>query len=225
MGAPSLTSRDLDVLEFLIEHKAAPLDVLAEQFFHRNPQTGKVNSNPMAACTRRLTHLSKEGYIDLESGRERGNEERTRIARPTAKTMKECRGTGTVYRVHGRARDHHLASLRAVLALQTRLQARGYKVEDVMLDHAIRAKAQKGATPQLGDTFESFPDGALVAVSANGDRSAIAVEYVTSKYSDNDIISKARSFERSYDRVEWVADTVATAKRITRLTGHPAIAK
>lgn len=216
-----LSKRDDRILEFLLDHKAAPLDVLERLFFEKNPQTGKANRNPAAACARRLAELAVEGYVELESCRERGNEIRTRVARPTPRASKLF-NRPPVKRVHGRSRDHHYASLRAVIRLQERLQARGYGVENLHLEHALRAQVQGGAIGRPGQTFASFPDAALTAVSADGERFEIAVEYVTSKYCDADIVSKARGFACGYQRIEWVADTHATAERITRLTGQPA---
>ena len=120
-----LTARDAQILAFLAKHKAAPLDVVAEQFFRTSQLTSKLNKNPMAACERRLHILQRQGFIDLESIRERGNEVRTRVASLRPKSMQLLEGRGVVRQVHGRARDHHHASLRAVLALQARLEARG----------------------------------------------------------------------------------------------------
>lgn len=216
--------RDQDVLTFLTDQKAAPLDVLARRYFAVNPQTGKQNKDPLGACSRRMLLLVREGYVDIEVVREKGRTKRTRVARMTAKAAK-LMNVATPGRVHGRARDHHYETLRAGTHLEEKLKARGYEVEPLRLEHALRAEGQSGSAVRAGMRFESFPDAELRAKDAAGKTFKIAVEYVTSKYSDADIVGKAQSFAANYDRVEWIGDSTQTAARITRLTGQPAVCR
>lgn len=53
---------------------------------------------------------------------------------------------------------------------------------------------------------------------ASGRVQRIAVEYVTSKYTDVDIVAKHESFAR-FHNVHWFADRPHTAERVARLTG------
>lgn len=216
-----LSSRDVEVLHFLQKHKAAPIDVMARLFFEENPQTGAKNKNPANACVRRFRALVADGYLEMESVREKGNTRRTSVVSMTSKAAREL-NVSKPNHVHGRSRDHHYASLRAGVDLQLRLEARGYKDVELCLEHGLRAAAQMGSAGRAGDTYASFPDAAVNVTGRDGRPYRIAVEYVTSKYCDEDICSKAASFTSAYDRIEWVGDSVQTAARITRLTGAPA---
>jgi hypothetical protein len=69
-----------------------------------------------------------------------------------------------------------------------------------------------------GDKLPSFPDAVVVADVAHGGEwrcVEIAVEYVTSKYTDADIVAKHVSFAR-FHNVFWFADRAQTAERVRR---------
>src|SRR5688500_13663584 len=59
----ALTARDIEVLAYVAMHGAAALDHLAAKFFAKNPFSGAVNKNPLAACERRVAALAADGYL------------------------------------------------------------------------------------------------------------------------------------------------------------------
>jgi len=87
----------------------------------------------------------------------------------------------------------------------------------------LRAAIQAGQGSRLGQTYDSFPDALIVIEEAFADGTVrqrrMAVEYVTSKYTSQDILDKATSFEANYDGTLWVADKARTKQRVEGLVG------
>lgn len=216
-----LTPRDLEALEFIRHHKAAPLDVLGALFFARHPTTGAPSKHPAAAAASRLSRLQKEGYVSLGSAIEKGRTKRTRYVTVTRK-FTSLVGKPPVKGVHGRSYDHHFASLRELMLLKKRLEREGYVVHSADLEHALRGRIQGGRRVEPGDAFGSFPDAAITATAPDGQFLRVAVEYVTSKYTDLSITEKAESFNRDYAGVRWVTDSPRTAAKVERLVGQKA---
>ena len=89
----------------------------------------------------------------------------------------------------------------------------------VRFEADLRSEAQRGRRVRRGDAYASFPDAVCMAELPGLGLGEIAIEYVTSKYSDADIEKKHRGFGR-FHAVVWVADRVRTAERVTALTGR-----
>ena len=210
-----LTPRDIALLQYVGANKAAPLDVVAAKYFAEH--AGVANKDPAHACRRRMKALSDAGYVALKSipGQKAG--QRTQAVTLTRKAA-DSLGAPRPAKLHPKGRDHHMATLRAVEQLRTQLAKRGESIVSVMLEHALRSEVQRGRGTQRGDTFDSFPDAVVIVRGANGDRRC-ALEYVTSKYTNQMIVEKADDFA-SYDETIWVADKISTTRRVEALTGQ-----
>ncbi|NTX67640.1 hypothetical protein HUA74_44035 [Myxococcus sp. CA051A] len=122
--------------------------------------------------------------------------------------------------------EHHLKTVRALLEVEKSLTAQGYRViamkgEEALIRESFRAnltgRAGQGETRKAA---EHYPDAQLVVESPEGQRTTINVEYVTSKYTDKMIASKAAAFSGP---TVWAADRPGTARRIESLTGRSAL--
>lgn len=213
-----LTPRDLDVLRFVGENKAAPLDVLAPMFFGA-AASGVANRDPGHACRRRLKALADAGYVELKGIRGQKAGQRTHSVTLTRRAA-EALGTSRPALLHPKGRDHHMATLRCIEQLRAQLAKQGAVIVSVALEHAVRAAEQRGHGTQRGETFASFPDAVVVVRDAGGGERRVAVEYVTGKYTNQMIAEKANDFA-AYDDVVWVADRVSTSRRVEALTGEP----
>jgi hypothetical protein len=214
----ALTHRDHDLLTFAALHKAAPLHVLARRFFAVNPTTGKVNTDPEHACRRRLSELQKLGFIRPVVSRGKDT-----LVTVTARAA-DALGLPRPGSVATRGRAHHIATMQFLQDLSERYARDGVALVNIKMDFQLRAEVQQGKQTRVGDEFETFPDATFELERTTSDgttyREHVAIEYVTSKYSDKDIISKAESFER-FDNVVWFSDTKRTASRVAALTGRP----
>lgn len=216
--AVKLTPRDLDVLRFIGENKAAPLDVVGPMFFAGNADTGAANRDPLHACRRRLKALADAGYVELRGIRGQKAGQRTQaitLTRQAADTL----GAARPALLHPKGRDHHMATLRCVEQLRAQVSKRGAVVVSVALEHALRSAQQRGRGTQRGETYASFPDAVVVVREPGGIEKRVALEYVTSKYTNQMIAEKANDFS-AYDGTVWVADRVSTSRRVEALTGQ-----
>lgn len=215
----ALTPRDVDLLTFCALHKGAPVGVVARRFFATHPTTGEPNKDPDHACRRRLKELVALGFLEPIAAR--GDR---RIAAVTAKAAAAL-GVAKRDTVALKGRAHHVATLTYLQDLTERYAAQGVKVLNIRLEFQLRSDLQAGHRTRKGDAFDAFPDAVfeLERPTTDGsmDREEHALEYVTQKYSDRDIIDKAESFTPRYDSVVWVADKKTTAKRLSALTGRP----
>lgn len=214
----ALTERDHELLAFCAQHKAAPLSVVAKRFFATHPTTGAANKDPVHACRRRLSELEKAGYVRPTI--DRGPNSLVTVTPRAADSLGMTRPGA----LPSNGRVHHIATLEIIEDLRSRYAAQGVSLKDVKLEFALRAQEQAGRQTRRGDGFESFPDALIVLERRAADGSMyeeeVALEYVTSKYSDKDILEKNESFAR-YDNVLWVSDRAATATRVSLLTGRP----
>jgi len=213
-----LTHRDVELLTFCATLKGAPTDVLARRFFAFHPVTGKKNKDPEHACRRRLNELRQLGYIAPTVARG----ERTLVT----VTNKAVQALGLPRRppVMPKGRSHHIATLRYIADLAERYEAQGKSVSNIRLEFQIRSEVQGGRQTRKGDDYERFPDAVFDLTEKKGDvvhKDEVAVEFVTIKYSDKDILEKHDAFRR-FDNVVWAADSKSTARRVAQLTGRPA---
>lgn len=217
-----LTPRDAAVIRFVATHRIVPIDLLAERFFDRDPFNGIANKDPVDACARRLRALAADGLLWLRSMDDGKREQRVVTLGPKSENV-----TGTrpdARRVPARNRAHHLRTIDALRGIERAVRARGGRVLDTRYEQDLRADLQRGRRTRRGQTYPAFPDAVITyeSIARSGARVVreVAVEYVTSKYTDADIRKKAASFGR-FAMALWVADRASTAKRVTRLTGAP----
>jgi hypothetical protein len=212
----SLTARDVELLRYLSAHKAAPIDVLAGRFFACDPKSGKANRDPTHAARRRLAALAAAGLVRSRTSRLATQGLTTTIA--VAPKGARALGAAAPRPIPVKGADHHAATLRALERARAPLTAEGLKLVDYKLEFALRAEVQRGRATVRGEAFDAFPDAVLVVEDGAGRKVEVALEYVTSKYTDEQISEKAADFTR-FARTLWVADTKTTAARVARLTG------
>jgi hypothetical protein len=214
----ALTERDHELLAYCAKHKAAPLSVLAMRFFAIHPKTGQPNKDPLHACRRRIAELATEGYLRPTINR---GPHSLAIVTPRAADALGVTRPGSL---PSNGRVHHIVTLEIIEELRQRYAAQGVTLKDVRLEFQLRAEEQAGKQTRRGEGFESFPDAVIVLERRSDDgtlyEDEVALEYVTSKYSDRDILEKRESFAR-FDNVIWVSDRASTATRVSLLTGRP----
>ena len=215
-----LTKRDMDLMGLLEQHRTLPVETVAETLFQTNPFTGVANKNPLKACERRLSALRAHGYIELDRVRHNGRVEV--LVRAASRADAPLGVAISRRRVPVTNAVHHVRTLEAVDVLKRSVAASGGRVTRFSLEPALRAAEQRGRRTCRGDSFEAFPDAVCtVAVGDGGGERVydVAVEYVTSKYTDADIREKWMSFRRVYRDSFWFADRPRTAQRVMRITG------
>lgn len=214
----ALTARDLDLLRFCAEHKGAPFDVVARRFFSTHPVTGEPNKDPAHACRRRVAELVKMGMVAQTP--HRGRNTLVTVTKQAAIAL----GVPARTPVPQKGLAHHVNTLTYLQDLSDRYAREGVELKGLKLEFQIRALEQAGKQTRKGDDFDPFPDALfeLERIGPDGTRytEEVALEYVTVKYSDADIIAKRDSFSR-YDNVVWVSDKPSTAQRVAYLTGRP----
>ena len=222
MSTLVLTARDMDLLAFLALHRECPLDLLAPRFFAKHPYTREAHAVPIKPCLRRLRQLCAHGYVDLAAIKDAPGRASRRVARLARRADDPLHQAAARRAVPAKERLHHLRTLEAVHAIELDVRRRGGRVVEFRLEGAIRAEAQRGRMTRRGESFESFPDAVCTIAypSPSGERVVrVAVEYVTSKYTDADIYAKHESFPRTYDGALWFADNARTAERVRHITG------
>jgi hypothetical protein len=233
----ALTDRDLELLGYVGMSKQAPLELLAARFFRYALQLGSdaestITSDvptqrplkaPARACEKRLRYLEKAGYVTTKIVRAYDGTSKTRAVTLTDRAALLL-DVPRPRSVPARGRHHHMATLHAIERLRGECEKRGARIVNVHIESQQRRILQKGRQTQPGQEYECFADALLYIEQPNPigepSRTTVALEYVTSKYSDKDIIEKADSFRR-FDAMIFVADTKKTAARVTRLTGEP----
>jgi hypothetical protein len=220
--AVALTQRDLAMFGVIGANRAVPRDLVAMQFFAVDPVTGKKNVNPLRACDRRLQILARAGYLWLTTFHDAGRARTVVMLGPAAAGITSSRPARN--RVPPRKRAHHMATLDALAQIARDTNGRGALVTRTRLEVDIRREQQGGKFTLKNDAFDACPDAAVtIEENAHGVRGTreIAVEYVTSKYTDKDIAAKHDGFKANYDGVMWFADRPRTAERVQRITGMP----
>lgn len=201
-----ITERDVAVVFFLGSVHLAPVDVLADRFFAKNPQTGKPNANPQRAAIRRLDELAKAGYLHQGSiapspSKEPGGRVYMLGAAGAAAVGVPLTGV-TAKRVH-----HHIQTLRAVEVVRVQLEAEGRSISGLELERGEMASQERNRGRHVPDAIVTVDDG-----------STVAVEYVSTDYTDRMIAEKGGYFAERYSRIQWAANSAATQRRVVRLT-------
>lgn len=200
-----LTERDVAVVFFLSAVNAAPVDVLAARFFATNPQSGKRNTNPERAAVRRLDELARAGYLHAASIAPSSSKEpggRVYMLGATGAAAVGVRLTGvTPKRMH-----HHIQTLRTVEQLRQELEAGGRSIAKLELERGEMASHERNLGRHVPDAIVTVDDG-----------STVAVEYVSTDYSDKMIAEKGTYFVERYSQVRWSANSVATQTRVKRV--------
>lgn len=200
-----LAPRDLQLLRFIAEREAVPALVLVAAFFLRHPLTGQTNRDPAHACRRRLAELERAGWIVRHGGAHHFvtlssvGARRLQVEAGRAPALKNA--------------VHHAKTVEAVGRVLDAVGAAAGAT--VRMENAIRQERIGGRFVKRGDDLDVLPDAELRLPT--GER--IAVEYVTSKYADEQIKKKALGLAH-YDRVFFFADRAGTAQRVMRLTNR-----
>ena len=204
-----LTERDVVVMNWLKTNTVAPVDVLASQFFAKNPQNGRTNSNPERAAIRRLDELARAGYLVVATVPPSASKENAGrvyfLGRAGAAAMGVPLQSVTPKRMH-----HHLQTLRHVEVIRKELENEGKRIASVEHERGEMASSERNAGRHVPDAIITVDDG-----------STIAVEYVSTNYSDEMVRSKGEHFTRHYDQVRWSANSATTRARVLRMTNEP----
>jgi hypothetical protein len=216
----SLTQRDLAIIRFIAVRRSALLEHIAAYYFAQDPFDEEWNLDPMKACCRRLGALSRAGYVRL--GNDYDGRQRRRVVTLGAAAVAIAGDRCDRRRVPARNRAHHIWTQEAIRRLEGELSSRGARIAGVSFDQDVRANELTGKMTKRGDKFPVIPD-AVCRVEVRGNDGVtrlrnVAVEYVTSKYTDADTREKRESFRR-FDGAHWFADNATTAARVQRLTG------
>lgn len=201
-----ITPRDSNLIAYVCSSKEVDVTHLAALFFSRDPQTGRENRKPRVAALRRLSTLRDAGFVTVAGAR----------IRVTAK------GASHVYGAVSDAcavtlRAHHDGTLAAVEHYR-RYLPHGTSITDVILENKVRQQRMRGrgvANTKIG----SLPDAVVNVRAQDGTTRKVALEYVSTKYTNAMIEGKLNGFRGSYDDIVFYADTPATAARVTLVTG------
>jgi len=204
-----LSERDVVVMNWLKANTVAPVDVLASQFFAKNPKNGRVNTNPERAAIRRLDELARAGYLIVatvapSASRENGGRVYA-LGRAGGEAMGVPLQSVTPKRMH-----HHLQTLRHVEVIRKELENDGKRIASVEHERGEMASRERNAGRHVPDAIITVDDG-----------STIAVEYVSTDYTDEMVRSKGAYFTERYGQVRWSANSVATRARVLRVTREP----
>ncbi len=204
-----ITARDAEVMHFLKTTTAAPVDVLAARFFAKNPQNGAVNSNPVRAAQRRLDELARAGYLHASSvppstSKENGGRVYALGSAGAAAVGVPLKGI-TPKRIH-----HHLQTLRTVEIIRKELEREGKRIAGLELERGEMSSRERNSGRHVPDAIVTVDDG-----------STIAVEYVSTDYTDEMVRTKGAYFSERYGQVRWSANSLATRARVLRVTREP----
>ena len=207
------SARSLLMLRFLADNGEVPLHVLLAAFWP--------DEEPAQAEGAARKWIGKQQRAELvERSPPRGTATTIRLTPKAARIFEERVHPGAVG--HPRARAHHAATLRFVEDVKAGL-APNQRITEIVLEPEIRSRLQAGKGSQKGQTYDAFPDALIVIEETLPDGTVsqrrVAVEYVTSKYTSQDIIDKAESFAAGYDGVLWCADKARTQQRVETLVG------
>ena len=217
-----LTDRDGDILVRASNLRGVPVEHIEDEFFAFDPYTKKKNKNPRRACERRLRELARAGYIRIV--REHDGERRRQLVVVENRINKvEHDGHVIANRAHARRAPvrfgaHHVRTLDALVDVRRAIERNGGRVLSVKLDGDLRARERRGRRTVYGDSYEPIPDAVIKVAMPDQAVREIAVEYVTSKYTDADIRKKHEAFAK-YDGAIWIGDRERTAERVRALTG------
>lgn len=205
--------RLLAMLRYLADAGEVPLHVLIAAFWPDDePAAGEASARRWVSTQRRAGRVQQSP--------QRGLDTTVRLTRSAAAVFQPPVSAGAVG--HPRARAHHAATLKYVEQIKAELGP-NQRLISVLLEPQLRAAVQAGQGSRLGQTYDSFPDAVVVIEEAFADgtfrQRRVAVEYVTSKYTSQDILDKAASFDANYDGTMWVADKARTKQRVESLVG------
>lgn len=208
-----MSPRALAMLRYLADAGEVPLHVLIAAFWPEDdPSTGEANARRWVSSQQRAGHILKSPP--------RGLDTTVRLSRSAAAVFEPPVSAGAVG--HPRARAHHAATLKYIEQVKADLGP-NQRIVRVMLEPQLRAAVQAGQGSRLGQTYDSFPDAMILVEETLPDGTTrqrrVAVEYVTSKYTSQDILDKATSFDANYDGTLWVADKARTKQRVEGLVG------
>lgn len=123
--------------------------------------------------------------------------------------------------------DHHVQTLNAVRHLEDHYRAQGisvvgFRTESQLIREDFAGKTfdsryrQRLAT-ENGSVSLKYADAVVTIRHPDGHSEDVSVEYVSSKYTDDQIREKHKAFT---GRVVWAVSSSATAARVTAITGE-----
>lgn len=205
----SLSERDVRVLNFIAGVHVAPVDVLAKRFFATHAQSGRKNTNPERACVRRLDELARAGYLVAATVADSPSKERGgrvyALGRAGGAALGEPLRGVTPKRMH-----HHVQTLRHVEVIRDELAAEGRAVVKLELERGEGASRERCAGRHVPDAILTLDDG-----------STVAIEYVSTNYTDDMVREKGAYFAERYGSVRWSANSPATRARVLRVAREP----
>jgi hypothetical protein len=204
----TLSERDVVVMNWLKANTVAPVDVLAAQFFAKNPKNGRTNSNPERAAIRRLDELARAGYLVVATVAPSASRENGGRVYALGRAGSEAMGV-PLQSVAPKRMHHHLQTLRHVEVIRKELENEGRRITSVEHERGEMATRERNAGRHVPDAIITVDDG-----------STIAVEYVSTDYTDEMVRSKGAYFTERYGQVRWSANSEATRARVQRVTGE-----
>lgn len=112
--------------------------------------------------------------------------------------------------------DHHFATLKALERIEKEADAKGDRVLDMKLEgELIRDNFKGHVFDRRGEVRGKFADAVVTVQHADGTVEDVNVEYVSSKYTNEQIADKAKNFQ---GRVIWAVDNTRTAARVQTIT-------
>lgn len=206
-----LSETDIAILRDLAHDRCCSIDVLARRHW----------GGDIKRATQHLQMLHRRRQIEF-------------VHRDTSVAYLSRRGARligapTPRRMHPRHVGHHVATLRALEDIKERLAREGAQIVPMNVDGKmvpymaeIHVQAQERAAQSRrgtarGESYATAPDAVIQVKGSDGSVETVAVEYVTAKYSDEQISEKS-GLARHYDRVVFVADSARTAGRVNAMT-------
>lgn len=119
--------------------------------------------------------------------------------------------------------QHHIKTLDAIFQVEKQVLFSGEgRVVDFKMESQLVRENFKGKLfrPNSGTIVPQFPDAQIVIRRSDGTEETVNVEYVSSKYTDEMIREKHKSFA---GRTVWAAPNSSTAARVQAITGSPAV--
>ena len=112
--------------------------------------------------------------------------------------------------------EHHFATLKALERIEKEADARGDRVLEMKLEgELIRDNFKGHVFDRRGEVRGKFADAVVTVEHPDGSTEDVNVEYVSSKYTDEQISDKAKNFQ---GRVVWAVDNSRTAARVQAIT-------
>jgi hypothetical protein len=226
------SQRERDVLEWIARVGVVDSERLVHRFFLRDGED-VADAAPRAEAA--LKRLVSKGYLQVRQFHVDG-------ARPGTSSVSRHRAEHHLIRTYGltprassslhlpllpplreKFLQHHLKLLTALTMVETQQAAKGGRLMDFKLEGQLIQEDFQGKrfTAKTRHVMPCFPDARLTLRHANGSSECVFLEYVSSKYTDQDIRGKADAWRGQ--STLWAVPNPSTAARVQQLTGEPAL--